>query len=266
MTQPTSSQAKARPGDPFSLQDGPVTQGGDPAPPPVPDLGRLPEHYGTGSIYLVGRDPDWLFAYWDVDWDDAELDRSALPLLRLFLENGDAVSETAVRHGDRHWLLRIPEPGRRYYAEIGWFSESGWKTHAASAPAATMRNAVSDDDSLRFGAVPFRESFERLVALTEIAEVGGENLMDALERLQERTDRPAEKDLGWTEEQRRVLDRLLGETVLERFQLNSMEIERLFRRSVQDAARGLHGSALFSRQRWDHLLRLTDAAGDHAGS
>ncbi len=42
-----------------------------PAPPTAPafeDLGELPQSYGVPTLFLVARDPHWLFAYWDIDW------------------------------------------------------------------------------------------------------------------------------------------------------------------------------------------------------
>jgi hypothetical protein len=69
---------------------------------------------------------------------------------------------------------------------------------------------------------------------------------------------------GWTEDQRRVLEALLGEDVLERFSLDSLEIERLLRRGIQES--GAHGDAIFSRERWDHLLHLAAGNMDLAGS
>jgi len=32
------------------------------------NLGDLPEAYGTGRLFLVARDPHWLYAYWDLSW------------------------------------------------------------------------------------------------------------------------------------------------------------------------------------------------------
>src|ERR1041384_6559553 len=42
-----------------------------PTPPPAhtpsaPDLGDLPEAYGTKKLLLTARDPHWLYAHWDL--------------------------------------------------------------------------------------------------------------------------------------------------------------------------------------------------------
>jgi hypothetical protein len=42
-----------------------------PPPPETPaytDLGELPQTYGENTLFLVARDPHWLFSYWDVEW------------------------------------------------------------------------------------------------------------------------------------------------------------------------------------------------------
>src|SRR5690242_6325429 len=38
-------------------------------PPAYEYLGELPETYGTKSLYLVARDPHFLYAYWDWSWE-----------------------------------------------------------------------------------------------------------------------------------------------------------------------------------------------------
>src|SRR5260221_3767169 len=45
-----------------------------PKPPPPKQifrdeyLGELPDAYGTGRLFLTARDPHWLYAYWDLTW------------------------------------------------------------------------------------------------------------------------------------------------------------------------------------------------------
>ncbi len=44
----------------------------EPAPaataPAFEDLGELPASYYEDTLFLVARDPRWLFSYWDFDW------------------------------------------------------------------------------------------------------------------------------------------------------------------------------------------------------
>src|SRR5271165_3275538 len=32
------------------------------------DLGELPQSYGDDTLFLIARDPHWMFSYWDVNW------------------------------------------------------------------------------------------------------------------------------------------------------------------------------------------------------
>ena len=38
------------------------------AEPAFEDLGALPGTYFEDTLFLIARDPRWLFAYWDFDW------------------------------------------------------------------------------------------------------------------------------------------------------------------------------------------------------
>src|SRR5437016_3843838 len=38
------------------------------AKPAFEELGELPRGYGANTLYLIARDPHWLFTYWDLDW------------------------------------------------------------------------------------------------------------------------------------------------------------------------------------------------------
>src|SRR5947209_15327188 len=44
--------------------------------PAFEQLGELPQSYGETTLYLVARDPHWLFSYW-------EIDRSAYPAAQM---------------------------------------------------------------------------------------------------------------------------------------------------------------------------------------
>ncbi len=231
------------------------------------ELGELPASYGSGELFLIGGDPRWLFAYWDVDWS-----RGAPPdeqlVFRLFRSDDCIMSEQAVMRGDVHWLIQNPEAGSAFYAEIGWVGSAGaWHSLVRSGLARTVAATASSDESAAFVSIPFHLTFERLLALIELAAIEGESLVETISRLQREGGSlqfSKHAAASWSEEQRRILEALLGQEVLERFHLDSLEIERLLRRGIQSAA--VKEEALFSRERWDHLLRLSAGAIDLAGS
>jgi len=47
---------------------GSETESTGPAAPAYEDLGQLPETYFEDTLFLVARDPRWLFSYWDFNW------------------------------------------------------------------------------------------------------------------------------------------------------------------------------------------------------
>ena len=58
----------------FSLSPAPLVGADAPAPvaaaasPEFESLGELPATYHEDTLFLVARDPRWLFSYWDFDW------------------------------------------------------------------------------------------------------------------------------------------------------------------------------------------------------
>src|SRR5438105_238414 len=36
--------------------------------PAYEELGELPSSYDHDTVFLIARDPQWLFTYWDVNW------------------------------------------------------------------------------------------------------------------------------------------------------------------------------------------------------
>src|SRR4051794_14995400 len=48
---------------------GSATEAGGASESPVfEDLGELPASYQEDTLFLVARDPRWVFTYWDFDW------------------------------------------------------------------------------------------------------------------------------------------------------------------------------------------------------
>ncbi len=94
----------------------------------------FPGTYGVNRVRLLVRDPEWVFAYWDVSPEGMkELARSvgerALALSRLTLRIVDPVSGAAsdilLPPGARWWYVRTDAARRRYRAELGVTLPSG---------------------------------------------------------------------------------------------------------------------------------------------
>ena len=113
-----------------------VVQAPPPAPPRAPpaplSAGEhpLPERYATERLVFVARDPEWSFAYWELDpVRIAELKARLLrprALVRLFEEGASApalVGEVAPEHG--RYYFRTPRADRRYTVDLVLVSAGG---------------------------------------------------------------------------------------------------------------------------------------------
>lgn len=94
----------------------------------------FPETYGVNRLRLVARDPQWLFAHWDVDPGSVgelrhELGERAVAVSRLTLRITDPeAGGTKVVHvpeGSRSWYIRADSSPRSYRAELGFTLPSG---------------------------------------------------------------------------------------------------------------------------------------------
>ena len=94
----------------------------------------FPETYGMNRVRLLVRDPEWIFAYWDVNPAALkELARSlgerGLALSRLTLRVQDPVSggssDILLPPGARWWYIRTDSARRSYRAELGVTLPSG---------------------------------------------------------------------------------------------------------------------------------------------
>lgn len=244
--------------------------------PPSPASAVVREPVSThGALHLIGRDPRWLFLFWDRN--DTPLPVSCGHIeVRVHTTGGALAASKSAEPGETHWLIPIPTPGGSYYAEIGWFApEVGWLVLARSEPAETAPDGPSADESATFGLVPFSLAFDRLKALAAMAGLKGLSLPELLARLSapppaakksEDGQPPSEPSASveWTPEQRALLELLLDDISIERYAGDSEAIERLFRRGLQEIAASQE--ELFSRERWDYLLRLAGGSALEGGS
>lgn len=216
-----------------------------PASEPNPEfeyLGELPASYLEDQIFLVARDPRWLFCYWDFDWSRYPTTVMRYGIAQFFLKivAASGVEETTVeiQPEARNWYVPVGKPDTTYTAELGHFSKDGsWhgivKSAAAHAPADNLSaEAIAD-----FATVPLQLSFHRLVELVEDQMIAGESLLEAVARI---TGEGRKVSFGtgsapdWTDEQRALLAALLGHSLTDRMGLGSAEIDQLLRKELQE--------------------------------
>ena len=94
----------------------------------------FPETYGTNRVRLLVKDPEWLFAHWDVDPGELALMRKdlgeramALARLTLRLSNVEDGGSTVILlpKGARASYIRADDEARSYKAELGLTLPSG---------------------------------------------------------------------------------------------------------------------------------------------
>jgi hypothetical protein len=119
----------------------------------------FPETYGLNRIRLLVRDPEWIFAYWDVSPEamkdlGRKLGERALALSRLTLRVVDPVSgassDILLPSGARWWYVRTDSARRTYRAELGVTLPSGeFRRLAESNTVVTPRVGPSAERARR---------------------------------------------------------------------------------------------------------------------
>lgn len=208
----------------------------------IDDLGYLPSAYGSNTLFLIARDPEWLFSYWDVEWSAwpaaAMLGGRFKVYLKLFARD-EELSATEIAHDAPNWYLRAPRPDTEYRAQIGCYGADGkWRAIAESNVARTPSDSVSLEDRASFATLPTQVTMHRLFEMVKDARLEGETPLEALARLQEQGRKLAfalGRIADWSDEERKVLAELFlhgldsGALGSERFAegLSSMLSERL---------------------------------------
>ena len=119
----------------------------------------FPESYGVNRVRLLVRDPEWIFAYWDVSASamndlGKSLGERALALSRLTLRVIDPVSggssDILLPPGARWWYVRTDSARRTYRAELGVILPSGeFRRLAESNTVVTPRVGPSAERARR---------------------------------------------------------------------------------------------------------------------
>lgn len=257
-----NGSGKAKRGGSFQILNEPATNGRTEGgahkyevthgtPPAYEELGQLPESYGETGIFLIARDPKWLFTYWDIA-PDAEA-QAGRYFLKVFFENGNAQSTIQIHRDAKNWYIPAPAASAAYYVEIGCYKKGKWESLARSNTATTPAEALSGETSADFATVPFHLTFQRLMEIVKTAMAGGESLVGALSRLQGEGRRLAfagGKAPGWTDEQRQLLIALLGIELVNRAGMGSAEIDQLLRKELQERLNTESAGELVAKSLW----------------
>ena len=235
------SAKQSGPGHRYVLSPGRVA---DPASV-LPDLGELPDSYGTKRLLLTARDPHWLYAHWDLTAEQLKqynsLSADGHLVLRVYRDSlrGEPLNQVHVHPESRNWFVHVGFGGARFVAELGYFAKAGgkWTRISISGSTLTPPDALSDDTSVRFATIPIDVPFEKLVELVKAALRDNVPLAEAILQLRAQgfPKLPGPEELAfanWTPAQARAMAQLITLDSERRVWMGSLEITELIRRQL----------------------------------
>lgn len=238
----------------FEVTQG-AQEGGEEAFHAPEELGELPQNYGETMLYLVARDPRWLFTYWEVDWSNYPASKMKKGERKIFLkvynEAGEEEAALEVKPEVRNWYVPVSTPGEAYAAELGYFDKKDqFVPIVRSRKVTTPSEQLSEEETAEFATVPMHLTFERLIDMIKAKVGSGESLTAALSRTQEAGRRFLFANGAapeWTEEQKLLLAALLGEELISRSGLSSGEIQEILRKKLEEYLSSESASGLFAK-------------------
>lgn len=205
-------------------------------------LGELPDSYGTTRLFLIARDPGWLYAYWDMTGQQMADARKCASdgrlVLRLFEKNhSKPLQELTLHHDSRNWYISGVRSSTTYSTQIGYWRQDGhFHIINQSRETITPSAVVSADTTAQFATIPIDVPYEELISIIRSYGQSGEQLAEALHRIQAQ-GAPLPFKVGvevgpWTTEQATALEQELGGDILRRTQMGSFEISEWLRRRL----------------------------------
>jgi hypothetical protein len=211
---------------------------------PTEEPGELPEAYGTKRLFLTARDPQWVYAHWDLTREQQNkynaLSTDGHLILRVYSGSmaGERAAQAHVHPDSRHWFVHVGRGGTKYVAELGYHQrKGGWATIAVSGTATTPVEAVSVDTSARFATIPVDMPFARLLPLVKTLVAENVPLVQVIEQLRA-AGHPALPSPAafaakeWTPAQERALADVVSMDQVRRVWIGSLEITELVRRRM----------------------------------
>jgi len=112
------------------------------------------------SIYLLARDPNWLYACWEIDEDSKagfaselgkELWEKSVPALKITNISKNTSFFVRINDFSDNWFINVPDAGCTYMAEIGRLASGRYFISMASSNCAdTPGNGISANRTAYF--------------------------------------------------------------------------------------------------------------------
>jgi uncharacterized protein len=172
-------------------------------PVPARQIQNIPWNYGDNIIYLLIRDPYWIYSYWEIqkDHEQKALDSlasdwgSVKSVLRVYdvtdTEKNPPFFDIALQSMADHWFINVGAH-RCYYVEIGLLHRDGrFVMLARSNRVKTPRDGMSDVLDEHWMSV----DFDKLYALSGGFELG-KSSMELKKLMQERLQKAVTSGSG----------------------------------------------------------------------
>jgi hypothetical protein len=207
--------------------------------------GELPEAYGTKRLLLTARDPQWLYARWDLTprqqrgYNALSADHHLVVRIHVNEVKDKPFSVIHVHPESNHWFIHVGQAGTKYVAELGYFQAGGaWTAISTSDATLTPPDTMSDDLSAQFATIPIEVPFAELMALAKAAVRQNIPLAEVILQLRAHGQEPFAQEKAppprqWTREQERALASIITMDSVRRVWMGSLEITELIRRQLQ---------------------------------
>lgn len=138
----------------------------------------LPQYYGKDRLVLLPKDPNWIFAYWELNpgtrrqienrvqkpWNLLDLNLRVHRLQMLEEKEEDFFDIRIVPSAD-NWYINTNGPDRKYFVELGVFLEGGhFLSILQSNTVTTPRDDISDiiDENWKLTDWQMRRFYRRI--------------------------------------------------------------------------------------------------------
>jgi hypothetical protein len=136
---------------------------------------ELPLEYGDTKIVLLTRDPEWIFAYWEINpatrkkYDLVRGNHSkpiSLRMHTLASRGHVAPYDVPVNDYTSSWYIRVPAGGSRFRVDLGVFDAKGtFVTLASSNEIEVPRMEIAESTDLEFAEIN-DEIYHQIVQLS----------------------------------------------------------------------------------------------------
>lgn len=152
----------------------------------------LPAAEGNEPLYLLPRDPNSAFAFWNLDWTIAfgePAPREREVLLKVSKLGDGETKVLAISPTAGSCLVDDLEAESAYQASLGYHDLAGeWVLLATSAEVTTPAAQVAEPADADFATVPFHLSFHRMLELLRVPKQESQSLTTMLNELRTRAE------------------------------------------------------------------------------